>query len=228
MNAELNSYVFSKFDKMVLTIPEPMKEVDRFYKPTLHHSTHDMCHCINDKSTDILQIIKKYVPTDCFDRSGYDIKLLYDHITINRPFINKMSNRVYFNIYVKPLLETIYNKAFSSHLDGDVRNEKCKLFINDIVNAIEADDKMPKRKKKPISATVKKLVWNTHIGEEIGKAKCVCCNVTDITQLSFNCGHIHAEANGGDTIVSNLKPICQNCNSSMGTKNMNDFMKTLK
>jgi len=85
-----------------------------------------------------------------------------------------------------------------------------------------------KKKKKPISATMKKLVWNINIGEEIGKAKCLCCNSTDITQMSFNCGHIIAEANGGETIVSNLKPICQNCNSSMGTKNMEDFMKTLK
>ncbi len=30
------------------------------------------------------------------------------------------------------------------------------------------------------------------------------------------------------TYVSNLKPICQNCNSSMGTKNMDEFMKSLK
>ena len=62
----------------------------------------------------------------------------------------------------------------------------------------------------------------------IGKAKCMCCNSTDITQMSFNCGHIIAEANGGNTIVSNLKPICQNCNSSMGTKNMNEFIISLK
>jgi len=46
--------------------------------------------------------------------------------------------------------------------------------------------------------------------------------------MSFNCGHIVAEANGGDTIVSNLKLICQNCNSSMGIKNMKEFMKSLK
>lgn len=91
---------------------------------------------------------------------------------------------------------------------------------------IDNNDK--KKKKKPISATIKRLVWNTNIGEDIGKSKCLCCNSTDITQLSFNCGHIIAEANGGDTIVSNLKPICQNCNSSMGTKNMEDFMKSLK
>jgi hypothetical protein len=90
------------------------------------------------------------------------------------------------------------------------------------------EEQEKKKKKKPISATMKKLVWNINIGEAIGKAKCLCCNSTDITQMSFNCGHIIAEANGGETIVSNLKPICQNCNSSMGTKNMEDFMKTLK
>lgn len=84
-----------------------------------------------------------------------------------------------------------------------------------------------KPKKKPISSTIKKLVWNTNIGEEIGKAKCVCCKSTDITQMSFNCGHVISEHNGGETIVSNLKPICQNCNSSMGTKNMNEFMLSL-
>ena len=85
-----------------------------------------------------------------------------------------------------------------------------------------------KAKKTKISAAMKKLVWNTNIGEDIGKYKCMCCKSTDITQMSFNCGHIVAEAKGGATIVSNLKPICQNCNSSMGTKNMNEFMKTLK
>lgn len=84
-----------------------------------------------------------------------------------------------------------------------------------------------KKKKKTISSTIKKLVWNINIGEEIGKTKCVCCKSTDITQMSFNCGHVIAEANGGETIVSNLKPICQNCNSSMGTKNMNEFMRSL-
>lgn len=84
------------------------------------------------------------------------------------------------------------------------------------------------KKKKTIPAAIKKLVWNTYIGEDIGKAKCICCKTTDITQMSFNCGHIIAEANGGEIIVSKLKPICQNCNSSMGTKNMDDFIKGFK
>jgi hypothetical protein len=82
-------------------------------------------------------------------------------------------------------------------------------------------------KKQAISATIKKLVWNMHIGEEIGKAKCVCCKSSYISQMSFHCGHIIAESKGGEMIVSNLRPICQNCNSSMGNKNMEEFMKTL-
>jgi len=83
-----------------------------------------------------------------------------------------------------------------------------------------------KNKKKYISLVLKKKVWDKYIGLEIGKSKCLCCNITDIIQMSFHCGHIIAESKGGETNLSNLKPICQNCNSSMGSQNMNDFMKT--
>ena len=85
-----------------------------------------------------------------------------------------------------------------------------------------------KRKKKYISATMKRKVWDEHIGKKIGEAKCLCCKITDITQLSFHCGHVIPECNGGELILSNLKPICQNCNSSMGTLNMDDFMKSFE
>ena len=100
------------------------------------------------------------------------------------------------------------------------------IYEND--NVLQSNSKIAKKKKQKISATLRRLVWNTHIGEEIGKTKCLCCKLTDITQLSFTCGHIIAEANNGQTIVSNLKPICQYCNSSMGTQNMDKFIKNLK
>jgi hypothetical protein len=242
---KINAYVFDKFSKMVFVVPEASK----------NNRERD------DKSSDIVPIINKYVSDDFFDRSGHNIKRLYDHLTINRPSQNDMSDNEYFTTKITPLLVSIYEdaslftKSWGVSSDPFQRNKeetnrRCKLLLTDLMKAIEEDEKLqkeeepttpkkktekvvkeptaPKKKKKPISATIKKLVWNTHIGEEIGKAKCLCCNVTDITQMSFNCGHIIAEANGGETIVSNLKPICQNCNSSMGTKNMNDFMKSLK
>ena len=82
-----------------------------------------------------------------------------------------------------------------------------------------------KPRKKSIPPSLKLKVWNKYIGEEIGKAKCLCCKVTDIYQASFSCGHIIAENNGGELSIHNLKPICVSCNSSMGTKNMNDYIK---
>jgi len=142
----------------------------------------------------------------------YKVKRLYTFISFTdmNDFINKIAD---------------YTNIEGKHLMNEIKNELDNIKILPVKKEKEV---RPKTKKKSISATVKKLVWNTNIGEDIGKAKCLCCKSTDITQLSFNCGHIIAEANGGETIVSNLKPICQNCNSSMGTKNMNDFMKTLK
>lgn len=85
---------------------------------------------------------------------------------------------------------------------------------------------LQKNQKKAIPKAIKQLVWNFYIGEEIGKTECFCCGVTKITQLSFVCGHVEAEANGGQITIDNLRPVCAMCNSSMGTKNMIDFMKT--
>lgn len=84
---------------------------------------------------------------------------------------------------------------------------------------------LPKPKKISIPIALKIQVWDKCIGLEIGKHKCLCCKTIDIIQMSFHCGHIIPECKGGETILSNLKPICQQCNLSMGTKNMDEFMK---
>jgi 5-methylcytosine-specific restriction endonuclease McrA len=68
---------------------------------------------------------------------------------------------------------------------------------------------------------MKRLVWNTYIGEEIGKIKCMCCKLSDITQLTFDCGHIISESTGGELSIDNLIPICHSCNLSMGSQNLN-------
>jgi hypothetical protein len=104
-------------------------------------------------------------------------------------------------------------------------NKICEKNIQ-MIEKKTIDSCIPKYKKHPISSTLKRKVWDTHIGQTIGQHKCFCCNLTYITQLSFHCGHVIPESKGGDTKLSNLRPICQNCNSSMGTQNMYDFMKT--
>ena len=83
-------------------------------------------------------------------------------------------------------------------------------------------------KKKAIPKAMKRLVWDTYIGENIGKSLCTCCNHVYIRQIEFHCGHIIPEANGGEINVDNLRPICAQCNLSMGTTNMNEFRKMFK
>ena len=46
-----------------------------------------------------------------------------------------------------------------------------------------------------------------------------------LTQNNFQCGHIISEYNGGPTRLSNLHPICRECNLSMGSKNWDDWLE---
>ncbi|ATZ80106.1 D5 family helicase-primase-endonuclease [Bodo saltans virus] len=78
-------------------------------------------------------------------------------------------------------------------------------------------------KKENIPKTLRIAVWNKYIGEYIGKTKCLCCYCSYITQLKFECGHIIPESKGGLTNINNLLPICNDCNKSMGTKNLHEF-----
>ncbi len=100
--------------------------------------------------------------------------------------------------------------------------QEAGVNITDISEPIIKKERKPRKKTIPPSLKIK--VWNKHIGEEIGKSKCLCCKLKDIYQASFSCGHIISENNGGLLIVDNLKPICTSCNSSMGTKNMDDYI----
>jgi hypothetical protein len=87
-------------------------------------------------------------------------------------------------------------------------------------------------KKKPakekIPSAVKRIVWNTYIGKDHLKGKCLCCNAEEVTASNFECGHVKSEKNGGLVTVDNLRPICSNCNKSVGGNDMDDFMKRYK
>ena len=79
------------------------------------------------------------------------------------------------------------------------------------------------RQKKSIPKILKDLTWQRWIGDEVAKAKCLCCGVNEIKMNSFHCGHVVSEAMGGPTTVDNLRPVCATCNMSMRTQNMEKF-----
>ena len=104
--------------------------------------------------------------------------------------------------------------------------KKKKKILNKVMNKSNPYNTafLPKNKKN-IPKSLKKMVWDKYVGADIGKSKCMCCKYEEIRQIEFHCGHIIAEANGGETNINNLRPICAQCNLSMGKMNMDIFMK---
>jgi len=86
-------------------------------------------------------------------------------------------------------------------------------------------NKKSKYNKKNIPKALKKMVWDKYIGSSIGQTKCLCCKHQNIRQIEFHCGHVIAEANNGKTTLENLRPICAQCNLSMGKMDMKEFIK---
>jgi len=85
--------------------------------------------------------------------------------------------------------------------------------------------KESKKKKEPIPAAIKTLVWNKWVGEKQAEAGCFCCRVTTISMRHFHCGHVVSEKRGGGMTIDNLRPVCANCNLSMGTMDMREFIE---
>lgn len=105
--------------------------------------------------------------------------------------------------------------------------EYCYDWVKDIIKDLTGKviKKERKKKKKTIPKNKRSSVWSKTNGDK-NKAKCYSCGIVKLDyQGSWECGHVMSENDGGTLDVNNLKPICSNCNKTMGTKNMNDFIK---
>lgn len=83
--------------------------------------------------------------------------------------------------------------------------------------------------KKVIPKSLKNSVWETYIGKEY-QAKCAVewCTAV-ITPFTFEVGHNIPESKGGSTTLDNLRPICSQCNKSMGNRyTIEQFSKLFK
>jgi hypothetical protein len=99
-----------------------------------------------------------------------------------------------YNILIDIMLKYCQsnNKKNDNKTKNNVKNDNVKIIKQNI------------NVKKKIPVTLKRKVWSKWIGEDIGKTKCFCCKLTDITQLSFSCRHINSEFNDGELKLDNL------------------------
>jgi 5-methylcytosine-specific restriction endonuclease McrA len=87
----------------------------------------------------------------------------------------------------------------------------------------DSGSETPHYKKENIPKTVRNCLWINYFGSSrVGV--CACCHREPITMNNFHASHIQAEREHGKTSLDNLAPCCVQCNLSMGTMNMNDFI----
>lgn len=79
------------------------------------------------------------------------------------------------------------------------------------------------RKKRSIPKVLKDHCWSVWVGDDVARTQCLCCGRNEIRMNNFHCGHVVAEARGGEMSVENLRPVCATCNLSMGSENMDAF-----
>jgi 5-methylcytosine-specific restriction endonuclease McrA len=72
--------------------------------------------------------------------------------------------------------------------------------------------------KETIPKRIRELVWTTNNSETFSTKCFVTWCENKINVFNFQVGHDIPESKGGTLDIDNLKPICSNCNLSMGNK----------
>jgi hypothetical protein len=130
----------------------------------------------------------------------------------------QLSDKIITKLEIKNKNLEIRNK----NLENENEYLKSRIKSNQITQNNKCT-KTQKYKKKKIPKNIRNIVWDTHMGADFKRGICCCCGVEPITFVNFQCGHIESEVNGGETHVDNLLPICQSCNGSMGSMNLNEY-----
>lgn len=148
---------------------------------------------------------------------------------VNRNIIgaSKMTIQMLEDALIKDLPGTSLDnklKEFNAKYDKSITEQGHKIFILEkMTNTINLDHNTQSN-NDAIPKTIRSMVWNEYIGEEKGIGKCYVCE-SKIDSKHYECGHIVARAENGDSTIENLRCICSLCNKSIGTKNMDDFKK---
>jgi hypothetical protein len=113
-----------------------------------------------------------------------------------------------------------------SHVSDEYRYDWVKSLIQVEKGIVIRRPKSTAPKKATIPKKIREDAWNTHVGMNKKSALCICCRTSEIDVFNFHAGHVKSEANGGVVNVENIRPVCSSCNQSMGTMNMDEYVRT--
>jgi hypothetical protein len=105
----------------------------------------------------------------------------------------------------------------SSLLDSIKPKRQKKTHYNENMEPITLREVAPSS-NEPMPKRIREVVWNTYNGENYtSKCYVTWCN-NKINVFNYQVGHDLPDSKGGTFHIHNLRPICSNCNLSMGNK----------
>jgi len=164
-----------------------------------------MCDKIMSDSIILFQYIKDGV--ELFDYMKYINKNLWIDFD-NEKKGNKVIDRPFY-AFVQYTLTKENDWTSSIILINKFKNAAIVSDTTDVVNKII---------RKSIPKKIRDDLWIAYCGENYNSLCFVCSD--PISVKSFEAGHIIPASEGGSNNIDNLKPICGNCNKSMGVENM--------
>ena len=138
--------------------------------------------------------------------------------------MNKNNNKNMDNHIIKIISKTINKKIFKKPKNKNKRknknkkkNKNTKKKLKSISKSLNTNTILHNHKEN-IPKRIRELVWTTNNGETyVNKCFVTWCD-NNINVFNFQVGHDIPESKGGTLEIDNLKPICSNCNLSMGNK----------
>lgn len=81
------------------------------------------------------------------------------------------------------------------------------------------------RQMGQVTPAMRARLWAHWIGQYVDEAKCPLCDETiKRTSPCWHASHVVAAANGGETVLENLRVLCAKCNLSMHDEHMRDYV----
>jgi len=169
----------------------------------------------------IAEIRDELIDIGFFDTNLSTKELYSNFIEKNAQFYN--INRYSINLTKNP--DNFYKEEQKHIQNKIIFSLKNANFIKWIHNphSNEPYHKFKKGKKR-ISRQLKLKCWDKEFKTDIGACPVNNCSfLMDKNEDNWHTGHIISENNGGETDITNLRPICKKCNLSMGSKNWNEY-----
>tara|TARA_Y100000389_G_scaffold203761_1_gene253328 strand:+ start:1353 stop:2570 length:1218 start_codon:yes stop_codon:yes gene_type:complete len=204
----LNLYLKNHFSKKKTTNGKIMC-IEEFIEKLIKKGFFDLEMC-SDAKKSYEYLMKKN--NEYYKLYNYDIHLIQNRTNFYVDEIkcinsSKIILSLKQNNFIDWLMDPINNKPIHKNKRGNKKQisnyKKKKVWINEF-GENSLTEIIPTR-TCPISFCNNKLIWGKKNG--------------------WHCGHIISEHNDGETEPNNLRPICPDCNSSMGHQNWVDYDK---